>query len=75
MAKPLAVVVLVVLSVTLAGTLIAIFAEPGGHAENMLKLTQLLLSWQVVAGGLTVGGASTFGEAIRGVLGRLLQKG
>ena len=33
--------------------------------DDLLRLTELLLSWRVIAGGLAVGAASTFREEIK----------
>jgi hypothetical protein len=73
MAKALAYVALVVLVLTLGSTLLTIWFkwEP---KKDLLDLTRLLLSWQVIAGGLAVGGAKTFGQEINGLLGRIAKK-
>jgi len=64
MAKALAYVALVALILTLGSTFLAIWAELKPKGE-LLQLTQLLLSWQVIAGGLAVGGAKTFNQRSR----------
>jgi hypothetical protein len=70
MAKALAIVALVALIFTLGSTLVAIWGQLTPKDE-LLKLTQLLLSWQVIAGGLAVGGAKTFQAEIRALLARI----
>ncbi len=70
MAKALAIVALVALILTLGSTLVAIWGQLTPKDE-LLKLTQLLLSWQVIAGGLAVGGAKTFQTEIRALLARI----
>jgi hypothetical protein len=59
---------LMVLTVVL--TLVAILFQFVAR-EDLLKLSGLLFSWQVVGGGLTIAGASTFKTEIQGVLNRL----
>ena len=70
MAKALAYVALVALILTLGSTLYAIWAglNPKG---DLLQLTQHLLSWQVIAGGLAVGGAKTFKQEIKDLVKRI----
>lgn len=70
MAKALAYVALIALILTLGSDLLAIWLqlEP---KDELLKLTQLLLSWQVIAGGLVVGGGKSFQQEIKGLLGRI----
>ncbi len=70
MAKALAYVALVALILTLGATLVTICAQSEPR-NDLLKLTQLLLSWQVVAGGLVIGGGTTFKEEIKGILKRM----
>ena len=70
MAKALACVALIALILTLGSTLLTIWAQLNPKDE-LLKLTQLLLSWQVIAGGLAVGGGKTFKEEIKGLLKRI----
>ena len=70
MAKALAYVALVALILTLGSTLLTICAQLKPKDE-LLKLTQLLLSWQVIAGGLAVGGGKTFNQEIKALLMRI----
>ena len=56
--------------ITLASTLIAIWFQLE-QKEGLLRLTQLLLSWQVIAGGLAVAGGKTFTAEIKGLLQRV----
>ncbi|MFI5167048.1 MAG: hypothetical protein ACHQQS_10535 [Thermoanaerobaculales bacterium] len=70
MARTLAVVALVALIATLLCTLWEVMNEPT-PADDLLKLTQLLLSWPVITGGLAVGGGVTFRVEIRGMLHRI----
>lgn len=67
MAKTLAVVALIALILTVGSDLLAIWLklEP---KDDLLQLTQLLLSWQVIAGGLVVGGANVFQQEIKNLL-------
>ncbi len=69
MAQALAYVALIALILTLGSTLLAIWAQLGSK-DDLLKLTQLLLSWQVIAGGLAAGAGSTFHKEIKGLLTR-----
>lgn len=39
--------------------------------EDLLSFAQMLLSWPVVSGGVTIGVGSAFGNEIRLILGRL----
>lgn len=70
MAKALACVALVALILTLGSTLLTIWLQ-APPKEELLKLTQLLLSWQVISGGLAVGGATTFQAEIETLLGKI----
>jgi len=70
MARALAYVALVALILTLGSTLVTIWARLESK-DDLLKLTQLLLSWQVIAGGLAVGGGKTFDKEIKDLLGRI----
>ena len=73
MAKALAYVALVALILTLGSTLLTIWLQLNPRGD-LLNLTKLLLSWQVISGGLVVGGAKTFGQEINGLLGRIAKK-
>ena len=73
MVKALAYVALVALILTMGSTLLAIWLNLEAKKE-LLDLTKLLLSWQVIAGGLVIGGAKTFGQEINGLLGRIAKK-
>jgi hypothetical protein len=70
MAKILAGVGLMALIATLVSTLVAIWLQWPSRAD-LLTLTQHLLSWQVIAGGLAVGGAKTFQGEIKDLLKRI----
>jgi len=70
MAKALAYVALVALILTLGSTLLTIWLQLNPRGD-LLNLTKLLLSWQVIAGGLAVGGGKTFQQEIKGLLGRI----
>jgi hypothetical protein len=70
MTKALAYVALVALILTLGSTLLTIWAELKPK-DDLLQLTQKLLSWQVIAGGLAVGGGKTFSQEIKGLLSRI----
>lgn len=69
MAKALAVVALISLIVIL-GSAVASSWTHDPAKEDFIKLTQLLLSWQIIAGGLVAGGAKTFETEIKGALRR-----
>jgi hypothetical protein len=70
MAKSLAYVALIALILTLGSTLITIWAQLPPKDE-LLNLTQHILSWQVIAGGLAAAGGKTFMEEIKGLLNRI----
>ncbi len=70
MAQILGIVAIVALIVTLVSTIVAIWMESAAAAQ-FLELTNSLLSWQVIAGGLAMGGASTFYTEIKAVLTKL----
>ena len=70
MAKALGYVAIMALILTLGSTLLTIWLQMKPKDE-LLKLTQLLLSWQVIAGGLAVGGGKTFKDEIKGLLNRI----
>jgi hypothetical protein len=63
-------IAIVALVVSLASTIIAIWFQCTPK-NDLLDLTKLLLSWQVIAGGLAAGAASTFHEEIRGLLKKI----
>jgi len=69
MTKALAWVALVTLIVTLTSTVVTIWLKLP-QKEDLLRLTQLLLSWQVIAGGLAIGAGSTFSKEISQLLTR-----
>ncbi|MDP6607295.1 MAG: hypothetical protein QF664_13720 [Dehalococcoidia bacterium] len=71
MATALGVVALIAVAVTLASLLVTIWTEQQPKTEQLLKLLQQLLSWQVIAGGLAVGGGAAFHDEIAGALSRL----
>ena len=66
MAKALAYTALVALILTLGSTLVTIWHQLQPK-EDLLRLTGLLLSWQVIAGGLAYG----FREEIGKLLNRI----
>ena len=69
MAKALAYVALVALILTLGSTLLAIWLNQEGPVrKDLLDLTSHLLSWQVIAGGLVVGGGHAFKDDIKTLL-------
>ncbi len=67
MAKALAYVALVALILTLGSTLLAIWLKQEVR-KDLLDLTSHLLSWQVIAGGLVVGGGHAFKDDIKTLL-------
>ena len=69
MAKTLGVIAIIALSVTLVLTIVTIWLETNS-ATQYLELTQALLSWQVIAGGLAVGGGNTFKNEIKAFLNK-----
>ncbi len=70
MATALAFVALIVLIVTLGSTLIGILTG-WLPTDKLMEFTRLLLSWQVIAGGLAIGGGKTFQQEISGLLTRI----
>ncbi len=70
MAQMLGIVAIVALIVTLVATIVTIWIKSAA-AVQFLELTKALLSWQVIAGGLAIGGASTFYTEITAVLTNL----
>ena len=73
MAKALAWVAIVALTLSLGTTLIAIALQVPAKGD-LLRLTELLLSWKVIAGVLAVGGGSTFKQEIKQLLARAATK-
>ena len=71
MAQLLGVVAVVTLIVTLVSTIVTIWLERAASAAQFLQLTELLLSWEVIAGAVVVGGASTFHAELKALLDRL----
>lgn len=61
----LAVIALTVLVLTLGSTLVAIW-DQAATVDNLLKLTDLVLSWKLVAAGLVFGGGQALIRAARG---------
>ena len=70
MAKALGLVALVAVTLTLGSALVAIWGQLPPK-DDLLELTQLLLSWKVITGGLVLAGVKTFEEEIKGVLKRI----
>jgi hypothetical protein len=70
MAKALGYVAVIALALTLGSTLVAIWGQ-WAPKSDLLRLTELLLSWHVIAGGLAVGAASTFREEIKSRIKRI----
>lgn len=68
MVTTLAVVAIAALILSLLATLTAIWLQLPAKGD-LLRLTELLLSWKVIAGGLAVGGGSTFKQEIKKLLG------
>lgn len=70
MTKALAWVAIIALIGSLGSTFVAIWLEldPKG---DLLRLTELLLSWQVIAGGLAIGAGSTFKGEIKNWLNKV----
>jgi hypothetical protein len=64
MTTVLAWIAIVALIISLTSTLIAIWQQLPAK-DDLLSLTELLLSWQVIAGALAIGGASAFSEEIK----------
>lgn len=63
MAKTLAIIAILMLVLTLGSTLVAIWWDLNPK-DDLLKLAELILSWEVIAGGLVVGAGSSFRTAI-----------
>jgi hypothetical protein len=51
-------------------TFLAIFLE-WGNREDFLELTEILLSWEVITGGIVIGAGTTYKKELRDLLGRL----
>jgi hypothetical protein len=64
-------VAIIALVLTLSLTIATILREPE-PAKQFLELTKALLSWQVIAGGLAMGGGVMFKEEIEVLLARIL---
>jgi hypothetical protein len=64
------VALLALMTLTLVSTLVAFWFQLGPK-EDLFKLSQLLFSWQVVGGGLTMVGFSTHKDSIKDVLNRI----
>jgi hypothetical protein len=56
--------------ISLVSTWCSIYQE-SNTAEDFLKLTEILLSWKVIAGGITLGFASRYKDKIATLLDRL----
>ena len=69
MAKALGLVALVAVTLTLGSAFVAIWGQLPPK-DDLLKLTQLLLSWKVITGGLVLAGVKTFENEIKDVLKR-----
>jgi hypothetical protein len=67
----LAWVAVVSLSLSLGSTIFGFWTKSPDTSKEFFELTKLLLSWQVIAGGLTGLGARKFETEIRHVLRRL----
>ena len=70
MTKMLAVVAMITLIVSLGSTVIAIWWQLPPK-EDLIRFTQILIQWQVIASGLIIGGASKFEKEVRELLTRL----
>ena len=70
MTKVLGWIAIIALVVTLGLTIVTIWMERPSAAQY-LELTQALLSWPVIAGGLAVGVGSTFYEQIKAMFAKL----
>jgi hypothetical protein len=73
MAKALTIVALGTLILTVGSTLVTIWWQLTPK-DDLLKLTQLILSWQVIAGGLAVGGTKTFEDEIKTLLQKIASR-
>jgi hypothetical protein len=69
MSTPIAIIAFLVIIALLLLDVFAILAQLPAK-EDLLRLSELLLSWQVVGGSLAVGGAVTFQSEIRARIGR-----
>jgi len=70
MTKALGYVAIFALILTLGSTLLTIWLQLEPKKE-LFDLTKALLSWQVIAGGLAVGGGKTFQKEIKELVGRI----
>ena len=64
MAKALAIFSFITLFIVLGSTVYAIWTEMA-QKDDLLTLTELLLSWEVIAGGLAIGTGTTFNTEIK----------
>ena len=64
MTQNLVVVATVVLGILILSDYVAILCQCAPK-DDLLRLTEILLSWKVIAGGLAIGGASTFAAEIK----------
>ena len=67
MTKWLAYIALTSLIISLSSTFIAIWLQLVPK-DDLMQLTELLLSWQIIAGGLAIGGVHTFKTEIKKIL-------
>jgi hypothetical protein len=70
MTKALTIIALLSLIISLSSTIIAIWFQLAPK-DDLMQLTEHLLSWQVIAGGLAIGAGHTFGNEIKSLIDRL----
>jgi hypothetical protein len=69
MTKALAIIAVLALIISLSSTIIAIWLQLAPK-DDLMHLTEQLLSWQIIAGGLAVGAGHTFRQEIKKLLSR-----
>ena len=69
MTKALAIIAVLALIISLSSTIIAIWLQLAPK-DDLMHLTEQLLSWQIIAGGLAVGAGHTFRAEIKKLLSR-----
>jgi hypothetical protein len=65
-----AIIALLAMTITLALTISSIWFE-FPQKGDLMQLTELLLDWQVISGGLVIGAGHTFGTEINKLLNRI----
>ena len=75
--KNLLIVVVYFVAISLMLSLVLMFVEilwQGSHMDDLLQLTELLLSWKVFTAGVAIGAGTAYHEEIKGMLQRAFTK-